>query len=72
MTNHRPYQFGLSSMMWWVAFSAVNFWLFTLGAVGIIVAVVIDKHVLVAYLCWAAQVDRREREATAVPIRKAA
>ena len=70
--RHRPYQFGISSLMWWVAFAAFNCWLCSLGAWGIIVAVVIDKHVLVAFLCWAAQVDRRERKAVSVEVRKAA
>ena len=59
--NGRPLQYGISTLMTWVAFAAVNCWLCTLGAWGIIVAVVIDKHVLVACLCWRLQVDRRER-----------
>ena len=58
--------------MWCVAFAAINFWLFSWGACGVIVAVVIDKHVLVAYLCWKAQVDRRADPAQAVETRKAA
>jgi hypothetical protein len=59
-------------MMWWVAFAAVNFWLCSLGAWGVILAVVIDKHVLVAYLCWAARVDRRERPPQRIEVRQAA
>ena len=47
--------------MWLVAFAAANCWLFSLGAWGGILAVVIDKHVLVAYLCMKADVDRRAR-----------
>ena len=60
--TRRPLQFGLSSLMWLVAFAAANCWLFSLGAWGGILAVVIDKHVLVAYLCMKADVDRRARK----------
>ncbi|MBI3469589.1 MAG: hypothetical protein HY000_41845 [Planctomycetes bacterium] len=60
--TRRPLQFGLSSLMWLVAFAAANCWLFSLGAWGGILAVVIDKHVLVAYLCMRADVDRRARK----------
>jgi hypothetical protein len=56
----RSFQFGLSTLLWLVAFCAFNCWLFSMGAWGIILAAVIDKHVLVAYLCMLAQVDRRE------------
>src|SRR6059036_3264420 len=59
MMTSRPVQFGLSTVLYLVAFAAFNFWLFSLGAWGVIVAVVIDKHVLVAYLCMRAQVDRQ-------------
>lgn len=59
-------------MMWWVAFAAVNFWLCSLGAWGVILAVVIDKHVLVAYFCWAARVDRRDKTAQQCEVRQAA
>jgi hypothetical protein len=61
----RPFQFGISTLMVWVAFAAFNFWLCSFGAWGVIVAVVIDKHVLVAYLCWRLQVDRRRQESIA-------
>lgn len=54
----RPFQFGVSALMWLVVFAALNFWLFSLGAWGGILAVVIDKHVLVAYLCMKAEVDQ--------------
>ena len=70
--RHQPNQFGISSLMWWVAFAAFNCWLWSLGAWGIIVAVVIDKHVLVAYLCWAARVDRRNSQPIAEKLRRAA
>ena len=56
-----PLQFGIASLMWLVAFAAFNCWLFSLGAWGGILAAVIDKHVLVAYLCMKADVDRRPR-----------
>jgi hypothetical protein len=56
--SRRGFQFGISSLMWWTLFAAVHCWLFSLGAWGIIVAIVTDKHLLVAYLCWAARVDR--------------
>ena len=70
--SHRPFQFGISNMMWWVAFAAVNFWLCSLGAWGVILAVVIDKHVLVAYVCWAARVDRRDRKPRPIEVSQAA
>ena len=54
-----PLQFGLSSLLLLVLFTAINCWLFTFGAWGGILAVVIDKHVLVAYLCMKADVDRQ-------------
>ena len=59
-------------MMWWVAFAALNFWLCSLGAWGVILAVVIDKHVLVAYVCWAARVDRRDKKPAPIEVRQAA
>ncbi len=57
--THRSFQFGLAALVWLVVFAAFNCWLFTLGFWGGVVAVVIDKHVVVAYLCMLAQVDRR-------------
>lgn len=57
--KHRSFQFGLAALVWLVVFAAFNCWLFTLGSWGRVVAVVIDKHVIVAYLCMIAQVDRR-------------
>jgi len=59
--SERSYQFGLSTILWLVALAAINFWLFRLGPWGIVLAVVFDKHVLVAALCWSARVDHRER-----------
>ena len=70
--RHGPFQFGVSTLMAWVAFAAFNFWLFSLGAWGGILAVVIDKHVLVAYLCWKADVDRRGQRTTTVELKQAA
>jgi hypothetical protein len=70
-----PVQFGLSTMMWLVAFAAFNCWLCSLGAWGVIVAVVIDKHVLVAYLCMRMDVDRRAArtvQAEPVPVQDCA
>ena len=56
----RPcYQFGLSSLMWLGLFAALNCWMCTLGRWGVILAIVIDKHVLVAYLCWRVRIDTR-------------
>jgi hypothetical protein len=66
------FQFGIATLMWWVAFAALNCWLFSLGPWGAIVALVTDKHVLVAYLCWLAQVDRRSRRSDGRIARKAA
>ena len=60
----RPLQFGLASLMWLVTFAAFNCWLFSFGAWGGILAAVIDKHVLVAYLCMKANVDRQARAAS--------
>jgi hypothetical protein len=54
-----PVQFGLSSLVLLVLFAALNCWLFKFGAWGGVLAVVVDKHVLVAYLCMKADVDRR-------------
>jgi hypothetical protein len=70
--NQRPYQFGIAHLMWCVAFAAMNFWLCSLGAWGVILAIVIDKHVLVAYVCWAARVDRRDKKPPTVEVRQAA
>ena len=63
--DSRPFQYGISTLMGCVAFAAFNFWLCSLGAWAVIIAVVIDKHVLVAYLCWRLQIDRRRREPAA-------
>ena len=65
MTRSR-FQFGLSSLLWFVVFAAFNFWLFSLGSWGGIVALTIDKHVLVAYLCMKFRVDERGRAGTPV------
>jgi hypothetical protein len=51
-------QFGISTLMWLVLAAAVHCWLFTLGPYGVIVTIVVDKHIVVAYLCWIARVDR--------------
>lgn len=61
--NIRPRQFGLSTLIWLVVFAAFNFWLISLGVWGTILAIVIDKHVLVAYLCMVARVDQRRSSA---------
>ncbi len=55
-----------------VAFAAFNCWLYSLGTWGVIVAVVIDKHVLVAYFCWMARVDQPRQQLPAGQVRKAA
>jgi hypothetical protein len=51
-------QFGISTLMWLVVAAAIHCWLFSHGPYGIIVTIVVDKHILVAYLCWVARVDR--------------
>jgi hypothetical protein len=61
MAKRNPMQFGLSTILWCVLLSAINFWLVTIGPWGVILAVVFDKHVLVAFLCWSARVDIRTR-----------
>ena len=62
MTRY-PFQFGISSLMWLVAFAALNFWMFSFGAWGVILALAIDKHLLVAYFCMLAKVDQRKQTA---------
>jgi len=69
----RPFQYGISALMACVAFAAFNFWLCTHGAWGIVLVMVIDKHIVVAYLCWRLQVDRRRtRDERAASLRPAA
>jgi hypothetical protein len=59
MPRHR-FQFGLSTLLWIVVFMACNCWLCTrLYPWGLILAMTVDKHVLVAYLCMKFRVDRR-------------
>jgi hypothetical protein len=55
---HRTFQFGISTLMWLVVVAAIHCWLISLGPYGMIVAAVVDKHILVAYLCSLANVDR--------------
>ena len=47
----RPFQFSLLTLFGWVTFAAVMFWLSTFGVLGVILAVAVSKHVLVAQLC---------------------
>lgn len=61
--NRRRFQFSLADLLWLVVFAACNFWMFRFGPIGVIIAIVIDKHILVAYLCCSARVDRRDADA---------
>jgi hypothetical protein len=70
--RHRAFQFGISSLMWLVVVAAIHCWLFSLGSYGIIIAIVADKHILVAYLCWAARVDCPARVPSSQSARKVA
>jgi predicted RND superfamily exporter protein len=58
-TSHRPFQFSLLALFGWVTFAALMFWLSTFGVLGVILAIAVSKHVLVALLCmWHARQGR--------------
>ena len=68
-----PLQFGLSTLMWVVVFAACNCWLCShVYPWGLILAMTIDKHVLVAYLCMRARVDKRVQPAQVIERMRAA
>jgi hypothetical protein len=70
--RNRGFQFGLSALMWFVVVAAVHCWLVSLGPYGVIIVIVADKHILVAYLCWAARVDHSVAASRPSAVRKAA
>jgi hypothetical protein len=53
-------QMSVTTMLVLVACIALNFWLFRLGVFWGIVGLNVSKHVLIAYLCGALGVDRRQ------------
>jgi predicted cobalt transporter CbtA len=57
----RPiHQMSVATMLGLVACIAVNIWLFRVGVFWGIVGLNITKHVMIAYLCGALGVDRRQ------------
>ena len=57
----RPiFQMSVATMLCLVACIALNFWLFRLGVFWGIVGLNVTKHVLIAQLCGAVGVDRRQ------------
>jgi uncharacterized membrane protein len=65
-------QFGISTLMWVIVAAAVHCWLFSHGPYVVIVTIVVDKHILVAYLCLIARVDRTVEAANQAANRRAA
>jgi hypothetical protein len=53
-------QISVATMLGLVACIALNFWLFRLGVFWGIVGLNITKHVMIAYLCGALGIDRRQ------------
>jgi hypothetical protein len=53
-------QISVATMLVLVACLALNFWLFRLGVFWGIVGLNVTKHVMIAYLCGAVGVDRRQ------------
>ena len=51
---------SVTTMLVLVACIALNFWLFRLGVFWGIVGLNVSKHVMIAYLCGALGVNRRE------------
>jgi hypothetical protein len=60
----RPvHQMSVAAMLGLVACIAFNFWLFRVGVFWGIVGLNLTKHVMIAYLCGALGVDRRQAPA---------
>jgi hypothetical protein len=53
-------QISVATMLGLVACIALNFWLFRIGVFWGIVGLNVTKHVMIAYLCGALGVDRRQ------------
>jgi hypothetical protein len=53
-------QMSVATMLGLVACIALNFWLFRVGVFWGIVGLNVTKHVMIAYLCGALGVDRRQ------------
>ena len=49
--QQRSGQFSVATLMWVVFWVALHYWMFKLGALWAAFAIVLDKHVLVAYFC---------------------
>jgi hypothetical protein len=60
------YQMSLLGMIGVVACVALNIWLFRIGPLLGILALNVTKHVLIAYVCQVAGVNRRVRTAPVV------
>jgi hypothetical protein len=61
MSMERPIlQISVATMLVLVACIALNFWLFRVGIFWGIVGLNVTKHVMIAYLCGALGVDRRQ------------
>jgi hypothetical protein len=53
-------QMSVATMLWVVACIALNFWLFRVGVFWGILGLNVTKHVLIAQLCGALGVARRQ------------
>ena len=60
-------QFSLTSMLALVACVAINFWCFRVSAILGFVALNVTKHVVIAQLCQAVGLNRREVPKAASP-----
>jgi hypothetical protein len=58
-------QISVATMLRLVACIAVNIWLFRVGIFWGILGLNVTKHVMIAYLCGALGVDRRQAHAPA-------
>ncbi len=54
-------QMSVAGLLGVVACLALNFWLFRLGALWGIMGLNVSKHVLIAYVCQVAGVDKGRR-----------
>jgi hypothetical protein len=61
-------QMSVATMLRLVACIALNIWLFRLGVFWGILGLNVTKHVLIAYLCGALGVDRRQNRGPAPPL----
>ena len=61
-------QLSVAGMLRVVACIALNIWLFRLGVFWGILGLNVTKHVLIAYLCGAVGVDRRQTRPPPAPL----